>query len=320
MKQISSYGKALHAGLEAVIKNKTAAEPSVPWKTDFLGRLLPFATDGKLLRGSLVCFSYEAFSGQPPSDAALEAAIAIELAHSGLLIHDDVMDGDALRRGRPSIHRQYENLAVHENLADAGHFGASMAMCAGDAVLFMAFELLGSISVKPAVRTDIMRLFMDQFILTCAGQMEDLYFESRPDMPDKEAIFRLMETKTAAYTISLPLVMGAVLAGAGSTAVERVQSIGASTGTIFQIRDDELGLLGDSHETGKPVGSDIKEGKKTLLYYYLTEQSNEAERKKLQAIFGNPEATAKNVRYVQQLAEKHALLDILNNEIERLEK
>jgi geranylgeranyl diphosphate synthase type I len=320
MKQISSYNRILRTELEAVILAKAETDPSVPWKTDFLRRLLPFAATGKLLRGSLVCFSYAAFSGRQPAGAVIEAAAALEIAHSGLLIHDDIMDGDTLRRGRPSMHRQYQDLAIEEKLADAGHFGDSMAMCGGDAALFMAFELLGSIDVEPGTRTKIMRLFMDQFILTCAGQMQDLYFESRSDLPGKEAIYKLMETKTAAYTLSLPLAMGAILAGAPSAAIRRLQAIGVSAGTIFQIRDDELGVMGDSGETGKPVGSDIKEGKKTLLYHYLQERSGAREREKLRTIFGNPDAGTEDIGYVKRLVKTHGIQKLLNNEINRLER
>ncbi len=315
MKQILSYNTDIRRELTAFIKAKrAAANPAVPWRADFLDRLLPFATTGKLLRGSLVCFSYEALGGKPASDAVIKAAVAVELAHSALLIHDDIMDEDAVRRGQPSMHQQYQAAAAKANLADASHFGTSMAMCGGDIALFLAFELLAGC---PA---EVVQLFTGQLATTCAGQMQDLYLESRAAMPSKDTIFELMETKTAAYTLSLPLAMGAALAGQPAKTLEQLQAIGISAGVIFQIRDDELGVMGDAGATGKPVGSDITEGKKTLLYYYLLQQCSAEDRKKIQGIFGNVDAGTEDIIFVQKLVTGHGITKLLNNEISGLEK
>jgi geranylgeranyl diphosphate synthase type I len=315
MKQILSYNEVIRSKLEAFIRAKhSEASPDSPWKTDFLERLLPFATTGKLLRGSLVCFSYQSFAGKPPGDSVIKAALALELAHSALLIHDDIMDDDAVRRGRPSLHQQYQSLAVQEKLAQPEHFGANMAMCAGDAALFLAFELLNG--SQAAAR----QLFTDQLVTTCAGQMQDLYLEARSTRPSKKMIYQLMETKTAAYTVGLPLAMGAVLAKETDATIRQLQAIGNNTGIIFQIRDDELGVMGNAQETGKPVGSDITEGKKTLLHYYLLKRCSASERLKIQTIFGNPEANSQAIRYIQILVERRGVTELLNNEISRLEK
>jgi geranylgeranyl diphosphate synthase type I len=315
MKQILSYNAVIRSKLEEFLETKkAAANPAIPWQADFLGRLLPFATTGKLLRGSLVCFSYEALGDKPVTDSVIRAAMAVELTHSALLIHDDIMDQDALRRGKPSMHQQYQSLAEKENLADAAHFGASIAIGGGDLALFLDFELLAGC---PA---EVVQLFTDQLVTTCAGQMQDLYLEAGEDMPPKDAIYELMETKTASYTMALPLALGAALAGQTDEVLEQLRIIGIKAGTIFQVRDDELGVMGDSGQTGKPVGSDITEGKKTLVYYYLLRQCDAGERKKLQAIFGNPDATADNIALVRELIKKHDITNLLNNEISSLER
>lgn len=314
MKRILSYNDAVRGELEDFLRLKRAeAVPANSWKVDLLDRLLPFATTGKLLRGSLVCFSYEAFSGRPPDAQVIRVAMAVELAHSALLIHDDIMDEDSLRRGKPSFHAQYESLAIEEKLAQAGHFGTSMAMCVGDAALFLAFE---SLAGCPAA---VQELFTDRLVTTCGGQMQDLYLEARSEAPSKETLMELMKTKTASYTLALPMELGATLAGQPASVLERLRSIGINAGVIFQIRDDELGVMGDTRETGKPVGSDITEGKKTLLYYYLLERSGTDEREKIRSIFGNPKSGTGDIGYIQELVRSYHIAESLNDEISRLE-
>jgi geranylgeranyl diphosphate synthase type I len=321
MKQILDYSAVIRPELEAFIKSKISGGGQLtPWKADFLNRLLPYATAGKLLRASLVCFSYEAFSGQRVNNPVIKAAMALELTHSALLIHDDIMDNDDLRRGQPSLHRQYQSLATGEKLADADHFGTSMAICGGDAALFLAFELLASCQAAPQVQATVQQLFVNQLVTTCAGQMQDLYLEARPDMPSKKAIHELMQTKTASYSLSLPMAIGAALAGQTAATLTKLQNIGISAGTIFQIRDDELGIMGKADEIGKPVGSDITEGKKTLVYYYLLRNCSASEYEKAKAIFGNPIATPEDIEYIQKLVKRHKIPQLLNNEVSRLEK
>lgn len=320
MRPILAYGPQLQADLATFIKAKRARLDSAsPWGADFLDRLQPFATAGKLLRGSLVCFSYETFSSQSPSSSVINAAMALELTHSALLIHDDIMDGDELRRGRPSFHRQYQTVGADHGLLDTPQFGINMAMCGGDIALFLAFGLLASSKIAPEVRATVDKLFTGQLVDTCVGQMQDVYFEARPAVPSKRAIYGIMRAKTATYTLALPLAMGAALAGQSVATLSKLQAFGAAAGTIFQIRDDELGVMGNSRKTGKPVGADIKEGKKTLLYYYLTKRCTATERKKMKTVFGNPNSTTDDVAYVQDLVQSHRIPQLLNDDIMRLE-
>lgn len=318
MRRILSYGPRLQSGLRDYIKSEAVADIPENRDYDYLERLEPFATSGKLLRGCVLCFAYKTFSGQKPDSDVMDAAMALELTHSALLIHDDIMDDDDRRRGRPSMHRQYQLVADKEGLADSKRFGVNMALAGGDAALFMAFGLLGRARTG---HTDhkFYDLFVDQLLKTCAGQMQDVYLEARPAMAAKREIYTLMRTKTAAYTLALPLTMGAAMAGQPDAVIRRLRSIGIASGTIFQIRDDELGALGDPAKTGKPVGADIKEGKKTLFHYYLRKASTPQERRRIDTIFGNPDASEEDIRYIQDLAKRRKVPQALNQEIERLE-
>lgn len=314
MREILKYSPVIKDAMETYLNSRqVVANQDILWEKDFLKRLQPFSTSGKLLRGSLVCFSYEAFSGQAPDDTVINTAVAVELTHSALLIHDDVMDGDELRRGRPAMHRQYQTLAEQARLASPPRIGANLAIGSGDATLFMAFDLLPPV---PAVR----RLYIDQLIKTCTGQMQDIFLEASPTMPTKREIMRLMQAKTAAYTAALPLMLGAALAGQPKTTLRQLQRLGSAAGTIYQIRDDELGALGDSAKTGKPVGADIREGKKTLLYYYLMQHATAEERQKLQRIFGNPDCSRTDISYAQQLFKSYRIAELLDQEVAKLEK
>ncbi|MEJ0073395.1 MAG: polyprenyl synthetase family protein [Candidatus Saccharibacteria bacterium] len=320
MKPVLSYGPLLQAELLAFIKAGNLGEKTgIAWGDDFLERLESFATTGKLLRGSILCFSYEVFARQRPGKAVMNAAMALELAHSGLLMHDDVMDNDDMRRGQPAMHRQYQLEAERTGLANSRQFGLSMAISGGDAALFLALELLGE-SLSSDRETVHYELFVSQLLHTCIGQMQDVYLEALPGLPSKKDIYTLMGVKTAAYTLALPLAMGAALAGAPVPVLRRLEAIGTSAGIIFQIRDDELGIMGDSEKTGKPVGSDIKEGKKTLIYYYLFKKCSQEERRKLAAIFGDPAASASDIVYVQELFRRHETGKYLGAETARLQR
>jgi geranylgeranyl pyrophosphate synthase len=319
MNAILTYSSTLSTAIEAFIDQKAGSmDTSIAWNADFLSRLRSFASAGKLLRGSMVCFSYAAFSNKQPSKAVFQAAMCLELTHSALLMHDDVMDKDELRRGKPSIHHQYQSLAKKTKLADATNFGESMAICGGDMALFLAFELLAQTKLKPDVSTKLQLLFARELAKVCGGQMQDVYLETSSVFPDKPVIYDLMRAKTAGYSLGLPLAMGAILAGQHATTIRKLQSIGAAAGTIFQIRDDELGSLGTTANLGKPIGSDIKKGKKTLFHYYLFKYCENDDRIRLKNIFGNAKASLQDISYVQSLARSYGVPEHLNNEISHL--
>lgn len=316
MKKIFAYGPLLRTEIRKVIADEQAkTRSSTSWQIDFLKRLSPYATGGKLVRGSLVCFSYQAFSNKSPDKIVIDAAIALELIHSALLIHDDVMDNDDFRRGKPSMHRQYQKLARRQSLAEPDRFGVNMAVCGADMCIFMAFGLLAGAREMPIAN----QLVKDILIEVCDGQMQDIYSQASPDINSKRMIYNLMRAKTASYTLSLPLAFGAALAGQPENVIKKLRQLGDAAGTIFQIRDDELGILGDKDKTGKPVGADIREGKKTLIYYYLLKTCNRREKQALHEIFGNPNLKAADVAMVRSLIKKRRVDQLIGNDIQKLE-
>ena len=326
---VTAYRPLVLASLDAFIaRHQKLSGGGLAWSGDAIERLRGFATSGKLLRGSLICYSYAICSGVGAGDspaeqlpaAVLNTAAAIELIHAGLLIHDDIIDQDELRRGQSAIHKQYGQLAARQHLAEASRLGEGLALCAGDMILFLGFELLAMAKSETLSSLALSQLFVRELTTVCAGQMQDIYLGALPKPPAKRDIYAVMRAKTATYSLALPLEAGAILAGKPSTLRKQLRAVGMAAGIMFQIRDDELGSLGRTDDIGKPVGSDIREGKKTLLYYYLWQAADAAERKRLAAIFGNPNASSADISYVQQALRHHDTSARLGEDIKQLEQ
>jgi geranylgeranyl diphosphate synthase type I len=319
MENILSYQKMLAGDLKQYFSDQARMGSINPWQLDITEQLEQYLTGGKLLRGSLVCFMHEAFGGAL-KPAARRTAMALELTHSALLIHDDVIDRDALRRGRPAMHLRYQALALAASAADAAHFGESMAICVADAAMFLAFERLAGVDMPPAQRQRLIALFTRALVTVCTGQMLDIELGHLRGPVKKRDILTVMEQKTAAYSVTLPLAAGAILADQPETVIRKLSGFGRLAGTIFQIRDDELGVFGDPEKTGKPAGSDIKEGKKTLLYYYLMQRCSASEKRRLMTIFGNQKIGIEDIAYVRQAMSRTQVPETVNREVKILNR
>lgn len=231
------------------------------WGPDFRRRLAQFACRGKLIRGSLVGVGSQIF-GREPDAAVFRVAAAMELVQSFLLIHDDIMDEDEVRRGEPTVFAQYRDLAAEEHYRSARRFGESMAICAGDVSMLLAFEGIVSTQLSVEMRLKIMQLLASEIAAVGIAQMADVANGHAPSDLTEDQILSVYRYKTGRYTFSLPLSLGALLTGADHAAIDAVASWGEIQGVIFQIRDDELGIMQD--DPGKPVGTDIASDKKTI--------------------------------------------------------
>jgi geranylgeranyl diphosphate synthase type I len=265
---------------------------------DVRSRLLEFALRGKMIRGCLVRLGYELFRDDP-GNAVVACGAALELCQSALLIHDDVMDRDTVRRGQPTLHARYTKEA--QALADPARIGEALAVCAGDIGFFLAFRLLAESGAPATTLGGLIRLFAREMSYVGAAQMLDVWSGATP--PDhrvqtEDEILSLYRYKTGRYTFSLPLSAGVLLAGEEQHALE---AIGEKLGIIFQIKDDELGLFGEEGEIGKPAGSDIREGKNTLFFARLLPSLAGAERKRFLALWGNRTVSAADIEFVRGL-------------------
>ena len=208
--------KRIEAFLERFFRSPAAGLAAVnSWGADFTGRILPFVSGGKMIRGGLSWSPTTGSDGKAGADA-VKAAAAMELFHSAFLIHDDIMDDDPLRRGKPSIHVQYRDAARRKGLADAAGFGRAAALCAGDVLIFMGLEILASLESPAAVKSRVLALFGRELAHVGPAQVQDVYSGKTRRPVSRDDIFRLYTYKTARYTYSLPLSAGALLAGAGT--------------------------------------------------------------------------------------------------------
>lgn len=287
------------------------------WGPDLVQRLRLFVSEGKMIRGALVILSYLMGRGRI-NRSVLRAAMAMELVHSALLVHDDIMDQDLLRRGEKTLFAQYADRGRREKFVQARHFGESMGICAGDILFFMAFELMSGIPCEGPVKEKILAFWAEELAWVGLGQMQDVYFGSARRPVTEKEILSLYLYKTARYTFSLPLVLGALLSGQGKKNLISLEKLGEDLGLVFQIKDDELGLFGQKIKTGKPVGSDIKEGKKTIFYHHLFKRLKGARSAALKKEYAKGTVNPAFIGTIRSLVESSGAREAVNRKCLKL--
>jgi geranylgeranyl diphosphate synthase type I len=221
---------------------------------------------GKRLRPSFAYWGWRSVRDAAEDDTALVvAAASLELLHACALIHDDVMDASATRRGRPSAHHAFAELHRASGwTGDPEAFGTAAAILLGDLLLSWADALFASADLPGPVRPAVRRVWDDMRELVMAGQYLDVLVQARGEFSAEDAL-RVAKFKTSKYTVEGPLHLGAAAAGAGPAVFSALTAYGVPLGEAFQLRDDVLGVFGDPVVTGKPAGDDLREGKRTLL-------------------------------------------------------
>ncbi|HYD35233.1 MAG TPA: polyprenyl synthetase family protein [Vitreimonas sp.] len=302
--QLSAIRSQLVAFLEQYLSQIASQFPHLePSISQVSQQLLTFSTSGKMLRGAMTVMVYQMHGGQLLPEA-IKAGAALELFQSTLLIHDDIMDQDRMRRDQLSVYAQYEEQALKNNYRQPAHFGISMGICVGDIALFMVQDILASVKIGDDILAPVFRLLAKESIGTGLAQMMDTENGLSTHIPSVEEVRAVNIHKTARYTFCLPFMLGATLAGQSTPVVDKWAQLGETLGLLFQIKDDELGLFGKSAEIGKPAGSDIREHKKTLYYVYLMAAAEPAVKQKLVSIFGNPNLDEEMIEYVREQVMK----------------
>ncbi len=221
---------------------------------------------GKRVRPQLLLSSYTQLANAD-DDAAIQLAVAIELLHTALLVHDDIIDGDDERRGAPNLVGAFRSAGRSAGLGPvaAERWGETAGILAGDLLLMSALRM-GVLPELDRRRADRIAELLDESIFrAAAGELADVAYASRLTTPSVGDIRDMMADKTAHYSLELPLRAAAVLADAGVEIEERLGAVGRSLGILFQMQDDLLGVFGDPDRTGKSAIGDLREGKQTLL-------------------------------------------------------
>ena len=264
---------------------------------------------GKSLRPAVLMLSCGAVGGD--ESAALPAAAAVEVYHTWTLVHDDIIDRDDKRRGAPTLHYEFAARGVRDlgwEGAEAAHYGLTVALLAGDLQQAWSYALLYELQARGVDAALVLRLATElattvQTTLV-AGELLDVQFShvGIADLTEERVIDMLWRKTGALYEFA---GRAGAAVGAGQFDAPQVDAIAgfcSRCGTAFQIQDDILGLVGNESQLGKPVGSDIREGKRTLITLKALEVADEAQRAQLEHTLGNPAATPDEVAAVVRLA------------------
>ncbi|GAC1348054.1 MAG: polyprenyl synthetase family protein [Myxococcales bacterium] len=251
---------------------------------------------GKRLRGALVLLGHEAAGGAP--EDALPASLGIELLHAYLLIHDDFMDRDELRRGGPTLH-----VALALEPGASGHLAASLAILAGSLCEAWALELVLAAPVPAARALAAARHLSRALADVTVGQMLDLAAPLGPALSAR-GVLQIEELKTGSYTFELPLLVGALLAGASERVLAALRGYARPLGQAFQIADDLLGTFGAPEVTGKSSANDLREGKRTLLVARALAQASPADAAALREGLGRPGMTDKEAEELRDILRR----------------
>lgn len=268
---------------------------------ELLKRFLETARRGKKIRGSLVVLGYEACGGTD-HDAILDASLFIELFHAGVLVHDDFMDRDHLRRGLPTIHEQFKDIGKSRNVKhDPLHYGNAMEVNVGDAAYYLSWEKLMASSFLPDRLVDAGKIYADYIVRVVHGQVLDITTTSIKSITEND-VLKVLRYKAAEYTGVLPLLVGATLSGENDEKrLTAIKNYGLAFGWAFQIQDDVLNIFGNEDDSGKPVGSDIREGKNTLLMLHLHQHGTDEQRAFQKRVLGNPNITNDDVLNMREM-------------------
>jgi geranylgeranyl diphosphate synthase type I len=248
---------------------------------------------GKRLRPAFCYWAYVGAGGSPDDPLVADVGAALELLHTFALVHDDVMDGSDRRRGQASIHQAFVNRHVDAGWrGEARRFGEGAAILVGDFAFTYADMLFRA--APPAARG----IYDDLRIELCVGQYLDL-MGSAGATPDLQLARRIERYKSGKYTVERPLHIGAALAGRLDGLAEPLTAVGLPLGQAFQLRDDILGVFGDSDVTGKPVGDDLREGKLTPLVAIAARDAGRAGAETLD-LLGRPDLDQDDVHRLQQ--------------------
>lgn len=267
---------------------------------------------GKRLRPALMCQGYLGAGGKEEKKM-LKTSVSVELIHFFLLIHDDIIDRDAKRHGQDTIHFTYDKIAKRMfPRNDSAHFGNSMAIIIGDMVGALGNQIIYSSNFSPELVVKALHKLQEVVSYTVVGQAKDIYIQNKGKASEKE-VLTMYEYKTAKYTFEGPLQLGAILGGADEKVLADITKFAIPLGVAFQIRDDILGIFSSEKKLGKPIGSDIKEGKQTILLVKAREKADRGQNKKLDKLLGKKDLTWEEIEIFRRIISETGALNYAQN-------
>lgn len=273
-----------------------------------------YQAGGKRLRSYMTLLAYISFS-EKPVDTILPAAAAQELLHLAMLIHDDVIDRDAVRYGVKNITGQYNDFyqEIIADDTDRQHYAESAAVLSGDLLISESYILLSETDVA------------SDAILAAQGLLAKAMFNViGGELLDTEAAFRgidsadpltIAEQKTASYSFVSPFLMGATLAGANVEQLDIMQKLGEQLGIAYQLRDDVIGVFGSTEATGKSTDSDLREAKQTFLIEAFHKNATTLQSQTFDRLFGRNDITNEQMDELKQVLMQSGARDSVEQTI-----
>ncbi len=310
MKNIEFYKNKVDLALKEFLNNKLNKDGNYSDKIkELINNILEYnLRGGKRIRPITTIFAYKCFK---EDDNILDASIFIELMQAYLIMHDDIMDKSDLRRGKPSMHKIYEEKSDED-------FGVSMAILTGNLCASYAYDSIIESNFNDEERINALKYVSWINNRENYGQVLDIMpgFENLKE----EDVWKIYELKTATYTIQGPIYVGCVLANAPEDKIKKLQEYSYNIGLAFQIQDDLNSIFGEIGEIGKPNDSDIKEGKKTLIIAKALELGSYEDKQFLLEHYGNENISEDSVNKIKEIIKNCGALEYCNEKLEELIK
>ena len=252
---------------------------------------------GKRLRPFMVVKSCMMLGGKQ-SDAII-AASAVEMIHNFTLVHDDIMDNDEMRHGVPTTHKKFD---------------IPLAILAGDVLYSKAYHTISSKSkLSSNYTTQLIIKLSKACVEICEGQVDDIKLAENKRIPTESEYIKMIEKKTAVL-FEVSCAMGAISAKKSTKDVKNLSVFGRNLGIAFQITDDLIGIMGDTKVTGKAVGNDIREGKKSLPILLAIRKARGSDKKKILRVFGKSNATKTQINEVVDIIRSLGIEDAVRKQ------
>jgi len=284
------------------LKTKLKGNPKMLY--DAAGHLI--VNGGKRLRPYMVIKSCQILGGK--TSTAMLAASAVEMVHNFTLVHDDIMDNDEMRHGVPTVHKK---------------FGMPVAILAGDVLFSKAFQIISNSKLSGNAMTQLISRLAKACVEVCEGQLFDIKMAEEEKIPSQSEYIKMIGKKTAAL-FDVSCAMGAICATNNTKDISNLSSFGKNLGIAFQITDDLIGVMGDPKITKKPVGNDLREGKKSLPILMAIKSAKGKNKKIILKAFGNPKASKNDLKKAVEVIRALGIEENVRNQAlkyaERAEK
>ena len=261
---------------------------------DAAGHLI--VNGGKRLRPYMVIRSCQILGGK--SSTAMIAASAVEMVHNFTLVHDDIMDNDEMRHGVPTVHKK---------------FGMPIAILAGDVLFSKAFQIISESKLSPNANTHLISRLAKACVDVCEGQLLDIKMADEKRIPTEAEYITMIGKKTAAL-FDVSCAMGAICATNKPKDISNLSDFGRNLGIAFQITDDLIGVMGDPKVTKKPVGNDLREGKKSLPILMAIKLAKGNEKKIILKAFGNSKISKKDLNRAVEVIRSLGIEEKVRNQ------